>query len=154
VRFTEPNEDFSRQHQNVTMRGLSPYGDVIDYVDFNYVANVARANTAALANLARAPAPPRAVTIDPAPSYDTTLSWQPGQEQDVAGYAVLVRDTTAPTWQRRIDVGNVTAVTLKDLSKDDLMFAVESYDSDGHRSISVAPFPRRPASTRAATGPM
>src|SRR5689334_8817740 len=122
VRFTEPNEDFSRQHQNVTMRGLSPYGDVIDYVDFYYVANVARAKAAALANLARAPAPLRGVTIAPAPSYDTTRSWQPGQEQDVAGYAGLGRETTPRTWLRRIDVGNVTAVTLKDLRKDHLMF--------------------------------
>jgi len=153
VRFTEPNEDFARQHQNVGTRNGHEYGDVIDYVDFSYIANVARVNGAALANLARAPAPPHSVAIDPAPSYDTTLSWQPGEQTGVAGYAVLVRDTTSPTWQRRIDVGHATSVTLAAMSKDDLMFAVEAYDSDGHRSTPTAPLPRRAATTRASTAP-
>lgn len=151
VRFTEPNEDFSRQHQNVTMRDGREYGDVIEFVDFDYIAKVARVNCAGLAQLARAPAPPHSVVIEPAPSYDTTLSWQSGQDKGTAGYAVLLRDTSAPTWQRRIDVGNVTTVTLRGLSKDDLIFAVEAYDSDGHRSLPTAPLPRRRATTAPAT---
>jgi hypothetical protein len=153
VRFTEPNEDFSRQHQDVTVRNGREYGDVIEYVDFNYIAKVARVNCAALAQLARAPAPPRSVIIDPAPSYDTTLSWEPGQDKGIHGHAVLVRETTAPTWQRRIDVGNVSAVTLRGLSKDDVIFAVESYDSDGHRSVPTVPLPRRRAATAPSTLP-
>jgi hypothetical protein len=153
VRFTEPNEHFDRQHQNVGSRGGRSYGDVIDYVDFDYIAKVARVNGAALANLARAPAPPRSVTIDPAPSYDTKLSWEPGQATGIAGYAVLVRETTSPIWQRRIDVGNVKSVMLNGLSKDDLLFAVEAYDSDAHRSTPTPPLPRSAASQRATTGP-
>ena len=142
VRFTEPNEDFSRQHQNVTSRNGKPYGDVPEYVDFNYVAKVARVNAAALANLARAPEPPRGATIDPNPSYDTTISWQPSNEPDVAGYAILVRDTTAADWQKRIDAGNVTRATIPKLSKDDYIFGVEAYDREGHRSPAASPLPR------------
>ncbi|MGH7177490.1 MAG: hypothetical protein ACREJC_08940, partial [Tepidisphaeraceae bacterium] len=80
------------------------------------------------------------------------LNWEANAEPDVAGYAVLLRDTTAPTWTRRIDVGNVTSVTLKAVSKDDFLFAVECYDRAGHRSIPTVPRPRgsraSPATTR------
>src|SRR5262249_37498430 len=133
VRFTEPNEDFSRQHQDVTMRNGKPYGDVPEFVDFNYVAKVARLNAAVIASLALAPASPRSVTIDAQPSYDTSLNWQPSVSSNVAGYAVLMRDTTAPQWQKRIDVGNVTSATIPKINKDDVIFAVEAYDRAGHR---------------------
>jgi hypothetical protein len=141
VRITEPNEDYSRQHQNVTTRNGKPYGDVPEFVDYAYVAQVARVNAAALASLARAPAPPKTVKLDAGLSYDTVLKWDPNSEPDVAGYAVLIRDTTAPMWEKRIDVGNVTTATLKSVSKDDSMFAVEAYDRDGHRSVPTFPQP-------------
>jgi acetylornithine deacetylase/succinyl-diaminopimelate desuccinylase-like protein len=159
VRFTEPNEDFSRQHQNVTTRKGKPYGDVPEFVDYDYVANVARMNAAVLASLASAPASPRGVTIDPDPSYDTRLSWLRDTNENVDGYCVLVRETTAPTWQRRIDVGKVYVTTIKGVNKDDYMFAVEAYDKAGHRSVPAYPSPRRraattaPATTTATTQP-
>jgi hypothetical protein len=151
LRFTEPNEDFSRQHQNVTMRNDKPYGDVPEFVDFDYVAKVARLNAATLASLASAPASPRGVSIDSAPSYDTHITWEQDSDPEIAGYALLLRDTTAPTWQRRIDVGMSHALKLPGYNKDDWMFAVETYDHAGHRSVASYARPAQRASTRAST---
>lgn len=150
VRFTEPNEDFSRQHQNITERRGRPYGDVPEYVDYDYVANVARVNAAAVASLAWAPPSPQNVTMPADPSYDTTLRWQREVNLDLAGYAILIRETTSPTWQQRIDVGLVNSHTLKGYNKDDWMFAVEAYNKDGYRSLPTVPVARR-ASTRPTT---
>jgi len=152
VRVTEPNEDYSRQHQNVTTRDGRPYGDVPEFVDFKYVANVARVNAAAIASIARAPASPRNVRLDAGLGYDSVLTWDRAGDQDhVAGYAVLVRDTTAPLWQRRVDVGNVTTATLKNVSKDDWMFGVEAYDPGGHRSVPTFPRPTVAGASSAST---
>src|SRR5437763_9904588 len=59
VRLTEPNEDFDRQHQKVEVKDGQTTGDVVERVDFEYVAQVARVNASLLASLALAPAPPR-----------------------------------------------------------------------------------------------
>jgi len=99
VRFTEPAEDFRRQHQDVREENGVQYGDTPDHVDFAYTADVARVNAAALAVLARAPAPPRHVQIEAARlENDTTLRWAPSPEPDLAGYRVVWRETTSPYW--------------------------------------------------------
>src|SRR5438045_114241 len=56
VRFTEVNEDFRHQHQNLRIENGVQFGDLPQFVDFPYVANVARVNAASLAALALAPA--------------------------------------------------------------------------------------------------
>src|ERR671927_343932 len=63
VRFTEVNEEFRHQHQNVRVENGVQYGDLPQFVDFAYIANVARVNAAALAGLAGAPARPKGVVI-------------------------------------------------------------------------------------------
>ena len=152
VRFTEPNEHFDRQHQDVRTENGKPYGDVVEHVDFTYIAKVARVNLVALASMARAPARVGNVTIDPKLEYDTTLAWEPSEETDLAGYVVLARETTAPTWQHRIKVGNEPRARVR-LSKDDHIFAVQAVDKEGHASIPAAPLParRRGATTAPAT---
>ena len=57
VRFTEFRENYNHQHQNVRTENGIEYGDLPKYVDYDYVANVARLNAATLASLASAPAP-------------------------------------------------------------------------------------------------
>ncbi|HEY9403254.1 MAG TPA: M20/M25/M40 family metallo-hydrolase, partial [Pyrinomonadaceae bacterium] len=61
VRFTEPNEDYTHQHQNVRTENGVRYGDLPEFVDYGYIAQVARVNAAALATLARAPVRPKGV---------------------------------------------------------------------------------------------
>jgi hypothetical protein len=151
VRFTEPAENFARQHQDVRTEGGVAYGDVVTKVDFAYVAAVARLNGAVAASLALAPAPPSAVAIETRRlEYDTTLSWTAPPAPDLAGYEVVWRDTTSPVWEHALDVGNVTRVTLPGLSKDDFYFGVRAVDRQGHRSPVAFPLPvARPVARQA-----
>lgn len=140
VRLTEPNEDFSRQHQRIREENGIKYGDVIEMVDFDYIARVARVNAAAAAGIALAPASPTGVVFKSArQQYDTVLTWQPNPEPDVAGYRLLWRETSQPFWQRSLDVGNVTEFALPGVSKDDYFFAVQALDRDGNASVPTFP---------------
>jgi hypothetical protein len=142
VRFTEPAENYTRQHQDVRNEGGVAFGDVVSGVDFSYVANVARLNAAVAASLAAAPAAPADVVIEARRlEYDTTLSWAASKDPDIAGYEVVWRDTTASDWEHSRDVGNANRATLKGLSKDDLHFGVRSVDRAGHRSPVTFPLP-------------
>jgi hypothetical protein len=144
VRFTEPVENWDHQHQNVRVENGVQYGDLPEFVDFGYVAQVARVNAAALAALALAPAAPGDARIEALRlESDTTLRWEPNPEPDVAGYRIVWRDTTAPDWQHAKDVGNVTRATLH-VSKDDHVFGVEAYDRDGNVSPASYPLPLLP----------
>jgi peptidase M28-like protein len=142
VRFTEPNEAFTRQHQRVREEDGVKYGDVIEMVDFPYIAQVARVNAAAMASMALAPASPSGVSFKSSrQEYNTTLTWKANAEPDVAGYRVVWRETYQPFWQRVVDVGNVTEYVMKGLSKDDYFFAVQAIDKDGNASAPSFPKP-------------
>ena len=142
VRFTEPSENFARQHQDVRAADGVEFGDVVAKVDMDYVATVTRVNAAVLATLALAPPAPSGATIETKKvENDTTLRWEPGDVPDLAGFEVLWRDTTSPFWEHSLYVGNVHRVTLPDLSKDDLHFGVRAVDRAGHRGLVSFPLP-------------
>jgi hypothetical protein len=145
VRFTEPAEDFRRQHQDVRVENGVEYGDTPEHVDFGYTADVARVNAAALAVLARAPAPPRGVQIEAARlENDTTLRWEPNSEPDLGGYRVVWRETTSPFWEHGMDLPrDATRAIVRGVSKDNVIFGVEAFDSSGHMSPAVFPAARR-----------
>jgi Peptidase family M28 len=141
VRFTEFRENYNRQHQNVRMENGVEYGDLPKYVDFDYVARVAKLNAATLAALASAPAPPgnvKIVTKDL--ENNSTLKWD--ASHGASAYEIVWRATSAPEWEHAQSVGNVTQATLK-LSKDNVIFAVRAVDNEGHRSLPVVPVPGR-----------
>ena len=145
VRFTEPNEDFRHQHQDVRVENGVQYGDLLEFVDFGYVAEVARVNAAGLATLALAPAAPKDVGIEVAQlENDTTLRWAANVEPDLAGYRIVWREPSSPVWQFARDAGNGLRYTLKGVSKDNYVFGVEAVDSDGHASPAAFPRPWRP----------
>jgi hypothetical protein len=145
VRMTEPNEDFKHQHQMVRKEDGAQYGDLIEFDDFNYIAQVARANASALASLALGPAAPSNVEVETIKlENDTTLRWEANREPDIAGYQIVWRETTAPFWQHKEFAGNVTRYTVKGVSKDNYLFGVQAVDKDGHTSIAVYPRPFRP----------
>ena len=140
VRFTEPNEDFTRQHQKVRVENGIKYGDVVEMVDFAYIAQVARVNAAAMTNMALAPAAPTGVSFKSArQEYDTLLAWKANAEPDVAGYRIVWRQTYQPFWTGSVEVGNVTEYGMKGLSKDDYFFAVQAMDKDGNASVPTFP---------------
>jgi len=145
VRFTEPAEDFRRQHQDVREENGVQYGDTPDHVDYAYTADVARVNGAALAVLARAPGPPRSVEIEAARlENDTTLRWEPGTEPGLAGYRIVWRETTAPFWENSMEVPKgVNRVKVPGVSKDNVVFGVEAFDALGHSSYAVFPSARK-----------
>ena len=141
VRFTEFREDYNHQHQNVRTENGIEYGDSLKFVNFDYVANVARLNAATLASLASAPAAPVKVRLQTKElENDSTLTWEasPG----ASAYEVLWRGTSSPEWEHAQAVGNVTHATLP-LSKDNVIFGVRALDQQGHRSLVVVPQPQR-----------
>ena len=143
LRFTEPAENFNHQHQNVRKEGALQYGDLLEFVDPAYIAQVTRINAAALSSLALAPAAPQEVKLRTAKLDNRTeLTWQANVEPDLAGYRVVWRDTTAAQWQGSQFVGKVTSATMA-LSKDNVFFGVQAVDKDGNVSVATYPLPAR-----------
>ncbi len=143
VRFTEAHEDFRHQHQDVRIVDGVQYGDLPQFVDFSYLASVARVNAAALASLARAPAAPAGVRIETLQLENrTTLSWLANPESGLAGYEIVWRETTSPRWEGAQFVGDVTRASVP-LPKDDYVFSVRAVSAGGHRSLATYPLPLR-----------
>jgi len=143
LRFTEYEENYDHQHQTPRVEGGREYGDWPKYCDFDYVANVSRANLVSLASLARAPATPKNVRIITAKlTNETTLRWDANLEPDLAGYEIVWRETTAPGWQQSKSVGNMLEATLP-ISKDNVNFGVRAVDRAGHRSPAAAARPAK-----------
>jgi hypothetical protein len=148
VRFTEWREDYNHQHQNVVMppagSGDPILGDLIRFVDFNYVVQVARLNAATLSTLAFAPGEPQKVTmVNKMTENGSTLTWEPPVGGGVAHYEVLWRETDAPNWQYVKQIAPTSAagpltVTLP-VSKDNVIFGVRAVDAKGHRGLVVVP---------------
>jgi hypothetical protein len=144
VRFTEPNEEYNHQHQNVRVENGVQYGDLPEFVDFAYVAQVARVNCAALSALALAPARPADLRIlTKRLTNDTDLQWAADSEPDIAGYELVWRETTEPQWTHALPLGNVTSYAVKGMSKDNFFFGVRAVDRDGNRSPVSYPRPQR-----------
>jgi hypothetical protein len=156
VRFTEPNEDYHHQHQNVRIEKGIQYGDLPQFDDFKYIADVARTNAAALAALALGPARPASVFIATGLSNDSELKWEANKEPDVVGYEIVWRDTTAATWTNSRSIGNVLTYTMKGMSKDNYFFGVRALDKEWNRSqvCYPRPQPRPPRANQAAAPPL
>ena len=144
VRFTEPFENFAHQHQNVRTENGVQFGDLPQFVDYSYIARVARINAAGLASLALAPAAPTEVGIDVSGlTNDTRLVWKQPAADDVAGYRIFWREPGSSVWQHREDVGAVSAYTLKGVSKDNFVFGVAARNAGGQASLPVFAQPVR-----------
>jgi hypothetical protein len=142
VRFTEYREDYNHQHQNVRTENGIEYGDLLKFVDFDYVANVARLNAATLAALASSPAPPSEVRLlTKGLENDSKIEWKPAA--GATAYEVLWRKTTDPDFpEENVSRVTDTKIDLPD-SKDNVIFGVRSVDAKGHKSLIVIPEPER-----------
>jgi hypothetical protein len=144
ARFTEPRENFDHEHQDVQVVNGVQFGDLPQFVDFDYVARVAKVNAAALWALASSPGTPKnlQIHVNPPPNFSgtnlTTLTWHANPESNLAGYEVVMRETTDPDWTSAIPVGNVTSVTLN-ISKDNVQFGLRAVDSNANRSPVAFP---------------
>ena len=138
IRITEMNEDFDRQHQNVRKENGVDYGDLPDFVDYNYTQKVTRMNLASMANLALAPREPLNVgVVTSGLTNKTVLKWESPLGEKPAGYYVVMRETTSPVWEKKFFITDNTAVL--NYSKDNYYFGVQSVDSEGHESLVVIP---------------
>jgi hypothetical protein len=141
VRFVEPHENFTHQHQDVQMKDGVQFGDLPQYIDPEYLKRATQANVGALATLALGPAPPGGVHLVTARlGYDSMLRWT--RAADAVSYEIVWRTTDAPRWQGARNAGDVVEATVP-ISKDDYILGVRSVDANGLRSPAVYPVPIR-----------
>lgn len=140
VRFTEMNENYYHQHQDVRMENGIQYGDLVEFMDFEYLRKNTAMNLANLANLAKSPSQPQEVRIETRRLTNySIINWQVPKTGKVKGYYVLIRETTSAVWQKKIFVTD-TKIELP-YSKDNYFFGVQSVSMDGNESLAVVPTP-------------
>lgn len=142
VRFTTTAEFYANQHTaSDTFANASPV----------YTARVARVNAAVAATLALAPPAPDVLTRSKSPitglevsgpnlsrgksGYDALLKWkEQGDVTDLAGFAVVWRESVSPYWQKEFWVGPGKEFRLTDVSIDDIVLGVKAVDKEGNES--------------------
>jgi len=140
VRITEMNENYYHQHQDVRKENGIQYGDLPEFMDFEYLRKNTGMNLCNLANLAKSPSMPQEVRVDARKLTNyTNLSWKAPKSGKVKGYYVLIRETTSPVWQKKI----FTTSTTIDLpySKDNYFFGVQSISEENNEGLPVVPSP-------------
>lgn len=142
VRFCEMNENFNHQHQDLRTENNIKYGDLPEFMDFEYLRKITCSNLATLSSLAWSPKAPINVGIEvKSLSNSSTLTWSPAEGKKVYGYQVLMRETSSSHWEKTFFT-NDTKIELP-YSKDNFFFAVQAIDSLAHASLAVFPIPIR-----------
>jgi peptidase M28-like protein len=140
-RITEPRENFAHQHQDTRVVNGVQFGDLIEFVDFDFLHRVAKVNASAMWSLANGPGTPKNVQIDDAVlTNDSTLTWNANNDPDIAGYEIVWRPCTEPDWTNAIPVGNVTTFTVP-LIKDNVFIGVRAVNKSGMHSPVAFPTP-------------
>ena len=138
VRITEMNENYYHQHQDVRKENNIQYGDLAEFMDFEYLRKNTAVNLANLANLAKAPSVPDEVKVQTKKLENyTSLNWKVPKNGKTKGYYILMRETTSAVWQKKF----YTTETEYKLpySKDNYFFAVQSVSETGNESLPVIP---------------
>jgi hypothetical protein len=165
VRVSTPNEIYANQHHATdTLANMSvPYTTKVAKVNLVVAANLAlapkppivmpepragggrqgaAATGAAATGAAGAPATGGrrpGPMIARGAGYDAVLRWRAaGPEEDIKGYAIVIRPTTSPYWEQEIYVGKVNTFTLKDVSIDDAKFGIKAIGTNGMESLVTA----------------
>jgi hypothetical protein len=140
VRMSEMNENFYHQHEDVRMENGIQYGDLPEFMDFEYLRKVSAVNLASLYSLANSAGVPEEVQIDVRGlTNKSILLWKAPKIGKVKGYYVLMRETSSPMWERKFFTTETT-LTLP-YSKDNYFFAVQSIAENGEESLAVFPSP-------------
>ena len=143
IRIMETHEQYNRQHQDLRTENGVEYGDVIEWVDFDYAAKLTGVNATVMAALAWAPPPPANARISGAVQASTTLRWEKVDAPNLAGYKIYWRLTTEPQWTNWVYVGDVTEHTLENIVIDNFLFGVAAVAQNGNESVVVFPTPGR-----------
>ena len=153
VRFTEPLEDYNHQHQNVRVENGVRYGDLVEFMDFPFVAEVASLNQLLMAELAAAPAPPKSAVLSGAVTPSAKIAVEAADDPQRQGFEILRRETTDTRWSVLRTVAQPGTVTLANTSTDNEFFAVRSVGRNGRRSLAVPCVPEPRPSAGAAPKP-
>ncbi|WP_395073671.1 M28 family metallopeptidase [Flavobacterium sp.] len=142
IRFCEINENYNHQHQNLRTENGIKYGDLPEYMDFEYLRKITCANLATFSNLAWSPKAPTSVGIEIKElTNSSTLVWKAPEGKSVYGYNILMRETSSAHWEKSFFVKDEKATIP--YSKDNYFFAVQSIDALGHASLPLFPTPIR-----------
>lgn len=142
VRLTDYYENYDHQHQDIRTENNKKYGDLIEFMDFDYLRTNTAVNVAVLANLAKSPPQPQHVLMDVKDlSNSTKLSWEKPASGKIEGYQILYRETDRSVWTHTIFTTE-TSYTVP-LSKDNFIFAVQTVSISGNESLPVIPQPSR-----------
>ena len=153
IRITEPLENYDHQHQNVRVEKGVRYGDLIQSMDFPFVAEVAALNQLLLGELAAAPAPPKAAVLTGAVTPSARIAVEAEDDAGRKGFEILRRETTDPRWHVLRAVDRPGEVVLEGTSTDNEYFAIRSVGVNGHRGLAVPCVPPPPAQPPAAAAP-
>ena len=137
VRFTEPLEDYTHQHQTPRTENGVEYGDFARYLNATFMGDVARDNAEALRQLALAPAAPTDAKLTGAVTPDAKVSWSAVEDSERAGFEILWRETSEERWQVYDFALAAGETVLKGVSTDNHFFAVRAVGKNGARSIAV-----------------
>jgi len=152
VRFTEPLEDYTHQHQTPRTENGIEYGDFAKYLNASFLGDVARDNAEALGQLAMAPAPPTNARLTGAVTPDAKVSWSAEEDPERSGFEILWRETTEPRWQVYDFAAAPGETVLRGVSTDNHFFAVRAVGKNGARSIAIpTEIERRPPPLPAGT---
>jgi hypothetical protein len=143
ARYTEPNENFNHEAQNVQVVNGVQFGDLASFLDFQYLARAASVAAASIWSLTEAPGTPKnlQLSVGAAPPNSTNLSWNQVTDPGLAGYEVVWREMDDPDWTHIIPVGNVTSASFPFFAKDNFIIGVRAVDNNGHHSPVAFPTP-------------
>ena len=142
IRITQLNENYTQEHQNIRMENNIQYGDLAEYIDYEYLRKNTGLNLCNLASLAKAPSMPDSVKMEVRKLTNSTyLTWKAPKFGKAKGYYVLVRETTSAFWQKKIFTSEMEM--RLPYSKDNYFFAVQTVNESGNESLAVVPLPGR-----------
>ena len=139
VRIMESNENYNRQHQDIRTENNIDYGDVISGVNFEYAKKLTAVNAVNLALLGWSPPPPKNLKIGGIVEPSVKFKWDYSDNQDIIGYKIYWRTTSAPNWEFSKFINKKNEYTLDGIIIDNFLFSVVSINSKGFESIYEFP---------------
>ena len=139
VRIMETNENYNRQHQDIRIENNVAYGDVIEGVDFEYTKKLTAVNAINLALIGWSPPPPKNLKIGGIVEPSVKFKWDKSLDNDIIGYKIYWRKTSAANWEFSKTIKNTNEYTLNNIIIDNFLFGLVTINKGGFESIYEFP---------------
>ena len=139
VRIMETNENYNRQHQDIRIENNIAYGDVIEGVDFKYTKKLTAVNAINLALIGWSPPPPKNLKIGGIVEPSVKFKWDKSLDNDIIGYKIYWRKTSAANWEFSKTIKNINEYTLNNIIIDNFLFGLVTINKGGFESIYEFP---------------